>query len=327
MSGQANIVQAILHITYACTHHCPMCYANAGSHFEHPTINKLHDIVDRLSDLGINDITLVGGDPALYPDIVLLASYIKQKNIHLSVLSNTLDFLPSNSMVLDYIDVYEGTIHHSIPGQHDKFCGCEGAFEKLVKNLKFFSSHNKSTGLAINLIPFNYKVIYDIVETVISRDITLDYIIFQRIIQFGRATGSYQYELSCEMLRKIMHQIEKIEQDFDLNIVFEDPFPLCSVEEKYQKYMHPCEWGLTKVSVDFDGNLSRCGADVFHSFGSVFDKDIVEKWSGDSSLNEYRSKSYLPYKCLSCQYLYKCGGGCPISREPGKGFSLDYLAK
>lgn len=327
MIKQYKLTQAIFHITYACEHHCPMCYANASSNYEHPPIIQLCDIVDKLEILGIRDITLVGGDPVLYPQIEELIYYIKKKNIRLSVLSNTLDFGLKRDAIVDYIDVYEGTIHHSNRERHDRFCGCNGAYDKLIENLRYFSLKGKSAGLALNLIPFNYDKIYDIVFNVVNQNVKLDHIILQRIIQFGRATDLSCYELTNEMVNKIMQQIGRIESDFDVNIIFEDPLPLCSVEKKYQKYMHPCDWGLTKVSVDYNGNLSRCGADVFHSFGSVFDDDILDKWNTDETLSDFRDKCYLPSKCISCSLFEKCGGGCPISRHPEKGFSLDYLAK
>lgn len=322
-----RITQAILHITYVCTHHCPMCYANAGIESSHPPLEQLCLIVDRLFELGITDLTLVGGDPASYPYILPLACHIKKTGMHLTILSNTLDFSPSRESVIDYIDVYEGTIHHSIKEKHDQFCGSPGAYERLLSNLKYYSSMHKRVGIAVNMIPYNYNVIYDLIKNVISHDVSIDHLVLQRIIQFGRAIGSVQYELDKGMLSIIMSQVEQAETEFGLNIIFEDPLPLCSIEEKFQKYMHPCEWGITKVSVDYNGNLSRCGADVFHSFGSIFDEDVLEKWNANSSLHEFRSKTYLPQKCRNCPAFNNCGGGCPISREPDRGFSLDYLAR
>ena len=39
MKDNHKIRQAILHISYACTHHCPMCYANA----KYKITDKLHN--------------------------------------------------------------------------------------------------------------------------------------------------------------------------------------------------------------------------------------------------------------------------------------------
>lgn len=327
MANGLGVTTAIFHITYNCSHFCPMCYANAKHDQEHPSLKKLKRIIDKLACLGVMDITLVGGDPACYPDILPLAQYAKAKGFKITVLSNTLDFTPSNEDVLDFFDIYEGTIHHSIGSHHDKFCGYDGAYTKLLSNLRFFSEHGKNVGIAINLIPYNIDVIYDMAANVVSHGIKLDHIVFQRIIQMGRAQGISRYELDRGMLDKAMQQIAMIEEHFNTSILFEDPIPACAIRSEYQKYMRPCEWGISKVSIDYNGNLSRCGADVFHTFGSIFDEQIIEKWMNAESLTAFRDRSYLPNSCKTCSSFVQCAGGCPISRNPEKGYSLDYLAE
>ena len=325
MDKEYKIEQAIVHITYACEHHCPMCYANSGKNKVQPGLDQLCRVFDRLLELGIKDITLVGGDPAIYNYIVELVAHVKKRGAVLSILSNTLDFNGRKNDILDYIDVYEGTIHHSDAKKHDAFCKVEGAYEKLVGNLKFFSEKGKSVGLALNIIPYNYNVLANLVETVIERGVKLDHIIMQRIIQFGRAARMNNFEITKAMLNEALQQIDFLEKKYGIKVVFEDPLPLCAIDEKFYKYMHPCEWGISKISVDYEGNLSRCGADVFHSFGSIFD-NVEKLWTRDNNLNAFREKRYLPKKCHECKVFSHCGGGCPISRNPDKGFTVDYLS-
>lgn len=324
MRENYKIKQAALHITYACEHQCPMCYANSGRNKEHPSFEQLCKVIDCLLEADVKDITLLGGDPAIYSHIIDLVKYAKQRGAMLSILSNTLDFLGKRSEVLEYIDVYEGTIHHADPRKHDLFCKVDGAYEKLIGNLKFFSEKGKSIGLALNIIPYNYDVIKDLVETVMEKGILIDHIVIQRIIQFGRATGMSDFEISKDMLNSALKQVADLEKKYDIKIIFEDPMPLCTVKPQYWKYIHPCEWGISKISVDYDGKVSRCGADVFHSLGSIFD-NIEEIWNTNEKLKEFREKHYLPGKCQKCKMLEQCGGGCPISRNPSKGLSLDYL--
>lgn len=322
-----KISQAIIHITYACSHECPMCYANAGKDNEQPEIHKLYGIIDKLVENDIRDITLVGGDPAEYPGIVPLANYCSRKDATVSILSNTLSFGGRREDVLNSISVYEGTIHHSLSHMHDMFCHHEGAFDLLVENLKFFSDHQKSIGLAINMIPYNYDVIYDIVKTVINRGVCLDHVIMQRIIPFGRAEGKNDFLLNKSMIGDILGQADQIEKDFSAKIIFEDPIPACNMDKKYIRFAHPCEWGYTKVSLDFEGNITRCGADVFHPIGNIFRDDINQIWKSNPSILEFREKRFLREKCKACNYFGVCGGGCPVSVNNGIKYSTDYMAQ
>ena len=327
MKKQYKINQAAFHITYVCTHHCPMCYANAGNTLKHPSINKIYNVVNMLIKWGIYDISLVGGDPAIYPHIIELISYMHENKIKVSVLSNTLDFCGKKDLIVDKVDVVEGTIHHSLADQHDAFCQTDGAYDNLVNNLKYFSDHNKNIGIVMNLIPYNFDVFYQAIENIINKSINVNHIVVQRIIQFGRAKNTSQYEITPEIIYETMEQIERIEKDFKIKIVFEDPLPLCSIDDKYIKYMHPCEWGISKIAVDYNGNLSRCGADIFTHIGSIFNPDINKLWNNNQSLEDFRNKKYLPDTCLKCNKLKYCGGGCPISRNPEIGFSCDYLKR
>lgn len=84
---------------------------------------------------------------------------------------------------------------------------------------------------------------------------------------------------------------------------------------------------LPKISLDYDGNISRCGTDVFHTIGSIFEQDIQKTLNENLSITQFREKGYLPIKCKQCDKFGICGGGCPISRAPEKGYTLDYLAQ
>ena len=327
MKDNHKIRQAILHISYACTHHCPMCYANAKYDAEIPQLSQLCRVIDKMVEADIMDITLVGGDPAIYPEIIPLMDYIHKQGATLSVLSNTLGFNGCRDDALRSVDVVEGTIHHSCSSKHDAFCGCDGAYDTLVDNLRFFSIHGKSVGLAINIIPFNYNVIYQIIENVIKNGVNVDHIVVQRIIEFGRANGSLSYHITLDMANDALEQIVQAEKDFGIKIIFEDPLPMCAIDSKYRKYMHPCEWGYSKVSLDYNGNISRCGADTFNFIGSIFEDNINLLWDSAASIQEFREKKFLHEKCRCCEMVMECAGGCPISHEPKKGYSLDYLAK
>lgn len=254
-------------------------------------------------------------------------NYCFSKGVKLSILSNTLHFNGKREDILKSISVFEGTIHHSIVEKHDAFCGHKGAYEILIDNLKFFSDHDKSVGLAINMIPYNYNVFYDIVKNAIDSGVSLDHILAQRIIQFGRAEGKNDYELTHKMVNTILEQVDRIEKDFSIQVYFEDPLPACSIDKKYIRFAHPCEWGYTKISLDFEGNISRCGADVFRPIGNIITDDILQLWASEPSLIDFRSKKFLRTECSICNKLDICGGGCPISRHFDEAtYGTDYLA-
>lgn len=330
MKMEYKLNTVAFHITYACTHFCPMCYAGESQSMSidvnHPDIAQVKRVIKHLSESGIENISYVGGDPASYPYILEASQYAASLGFNQSILSNTLDFGDKANQVVNYIDAFEGTIHAATNELHDSFCNKKGAYSLLLKNLKLFSDLGKKIGITINLTPLTYNKIYEMIDNVINKDIKIDYIVFQRIIPFGRAMETKKYELNLQQLDIALQDVYKIEKK-GIEIIFEDPFPMCAVNERYQRYMHPCEWGLTKISVDYRGNLSRCGADPRCTLGNMFDTPLLEVWENSRELCEFRKKDYLPIKCQTCTMLHVCGGACPISRTSSEFYSEDYMSR
>jgi len=294
---------------------------------KHPPLHMVKEVVSELVKNGVVNISFVGGDPATYPHILEVSKFAYSLGCSLSILSNTLDFGEAMFKIANYIECFEGTIHDSTAKAHDAFCQKEGAYELLVHNLKYFSDAGKKIGLTINLTPFTYNKIFDIVSAIVSKGIKIDYLVFQRIIPFGRAENTHSYELTIQQLATALSLVELVEEKFNLLITFEDPFPLCVIEPKYHRFMHPCEWGLSKVSIDYNGNLSRCGADPRCTLGNIFEIiSLSDLWGNAGELLEFREKSFLETKCHNCELLKQCGGACPISQHPELGFTQDYIS-
>lgn len=329
MGDKYRLNTAAFHITYVCTHFCPMCYAGETGDSTlprvHPDVEQVKCVLKNLRENGIENVSYVGGDPARYPYILEASQYAADLGFKQSILSNTLEFGDKAIEVAGYIDSFEGTIHNTTAELHDSFCKRPGAYSMLLRNLKLFSDLGKKIGITINLTPFTYNCVYTIVDNIIKAEINVDYVVFQRIIPFGRAAESKRYELNLQQLDIALKDISKIE-DRGIEIFFEDPFPRCAVDKQYQKYMHPCEWGLTKVSVDYQGNLSRCGADPRCTLGSLFAAPLTEIWKNSDELCEFRKKEFLPEKCHLCPMLDQCGGACPISRSSSEFYSEDYMS-
>lgn len=324
-----RLKSVIMHITDACTGHCPYCYACANAkEYAHADINTLKAIVDRVAESSVKRISLLGGDPALFPYLPELARYIKSKNINVGIMSNTMNVSESFDEFTKYVDTYETTIHGSNAAEHDAFSGAPGAYDFLMDKLRLLSKYDVTIGIAINIIPNTVKKLFDIVCALVKeQNIRTDYVILQRIVPFGRAEGSSRYELSLGEVNEAMAEVNRIDKELGIKILVEDPFPLCAIEPQYRKYMSPCEWGYTKAALNGKGDLTRCGADPRYLLGNIFNSSLDEIWETSPYLLEFREKNHLPNSCKNCPMFTKCGGGCSLSDIPGEDLGIDYLIK
>jgi radical SAM protein with 4Fe4S-binding SPASM domain len=135
----------------------------------------------------------------------------------------------------------------------------------------------------------------------------------QRIIPFGKAKDSYEYSLSKKQVWEALNGVANAREKLKLNIMVEDPFPLCILSPEHREFMHPCEWGYTKAALNGQGDLTRCGADTRYNLGNVFKQPLAEIWETSPILKSFRQKDYLPQKCKTCDMFADCGGGCSLS--------------
>lgn len=316
------------HLTRVCSHRCPMCYAaTEGIRRKHPPFEKLIRVVDKLAEAKVREVSLLGGDPASYPRVIDLARYISERDMSVSIISNTFLF-PGSSLdeAAKYISAFETTIHHSVPRLHDQFCRSSGAYNNIVQRLRILGSYGRPIGIAINITPQTSSIIFDIVDGLINiENVPVKYVVIQRIIPFGRAASSSDFTLTRKHAEQALKDINRIKQSLCIAIHFEDPFPICILPPEYKIYMHPCEWGITKVSVNDNGDVSRCGADNRYLLGNLFDTPLLDIWNNSSILKSFRSKDYLPGRCKICSDFDICSGGCPLSCEIEKDHGIDYL--
>lgn len=245
----------------------------------------------------------------------------------ISSLSNTHIYKNSDiNEIAKYVDNFETTFHHFDPKEHDNFCKANGAFKKVTDNLKLVSRKGKRIGIALNITPETHSIIYKIVTTLLyDIGLTIDYIIIQRIIPFGRAASSSEFTLSRDQVVIAINQLKKIKQEFLINFVIEDPVPLCILPDNLKEFVIPCQWGISKVAINGKGDVSRCGADPRYRLGNIFERKLLDIWNNTALLDSFRNKLYLPGRCQVCDDKSRCGGGCPLSCEMEKDHGIDYL--
>lgn len=326
---QYKVELAALHITNGCSHKCPYCYvaSNEGLNDQHGDLLVLKKIVDELDSAGVNEVNFLGGDPAIYPHVVELAKYVKEKGISPSILSNTHLYQKSSfNEALKYFDAFEATIHHHDERVHDHFCSKDGAFTQVTCALKKASDAGKKIGIAINVTPKTNDIIFDIVNCLYAKKkINISYVIIQRIIPTGRAASATCFTLSKNQAEKSLKNIERVDKELGISITVEDPFPLCILPNEMHKYMVPCAWGITKCAISSNGALSRCGADPSNTLGNILKTPLLALWNSAPALTAFRKKDYLPGRCHICKYLERCGGGCPLSCQVESSLGVDYL--
>lgn len=321
-----------LHITSNCSHECAFCYYRdkrsvtaLSTDDERFSLDVLKKIIDEIVVYKVERVVLLGGDPAEYSNFLELVKYAHEKGLTVISVSNTHNYNCDFRELAKYLSECESTIHGKREF-HDSFCGSIGAYDNALTQLSKLKKLGCSTGITINITPSNAAELYGIVGDIANEyEDILDYINIQRIVPHGRANPKDDFYLKRDNLNAVFQQIERISDDYHIEIQCEDGFPLCLIPEKYWRFINKCGWGYDKLSLNGDGGVSRCGADPRYKLGNILKTSLHEIWQNSPALNEFRQKKFLPSRCLSCPNLNICGGGCVLGAWAGTEYSHDVL--
>lgn len=310
-----------LHITNECSCNCPQCYYTKEGQVKcegNPEILK--KIAFELKKAGVEEINLVGGDPAEHSHIQELVEYLYDLGFKVPILSNTHNYKNTTiERITPYVTSLEGTFHAPTAEEHDQFNRTRHSYETMLENLKKYDSIRNSEqnlGAVLNIMNYNYNRLYEIIEKLLEQELRLDYVLIQRIGLYGRAKGNEKEKILTEKLALAFEQIDKINRKLGIEIAMVDAFPFCLIPKEYHKYLAKCDWGYGTASLDMNGNITRCAVASHcgtNLLGNVLETNVSEIWQKSPTLISFRNKNYLRDECRQCDMLTKCGGGCPIS--------------
>lgn len=324
---ERKLEMMVFHITPVCENRCEYCYMGNTLRNIHPQYYKIEKVLRELSEQGVGKILLGGGNPCTYPDLRKIVELGDDLGFSMDIISNTLHF--EDTKTPKSIQGFDATILGSKPKSHDQVARKGGAYKRLVGNIKKLSREGLRIGIVLNATPQTYNKLFETVENLIEKEgispLSINYIMIQRIIPKGRASDTMKYGLKRNHIDPLFEDLEKIEQTYALRIIFEDPFPACLVKERFHKYLSICVWGFTKGSIDWMGNVSRCGADSRFQLGNIFENPLKEIWSKSPTLLSFRGIGWMPLECVRCPNFEKCRCGCSLSNITESDHEPDIL--
>ena len=352
-----TIEEIDLHITRKCDGHCPYCYVDedGGSNqlFKRlPQFGEtatLKTIIRNIRNAATTkNLVFVGGDPCQHPDLAELLRFASEDvgNMDVCVLSNTHSYKDNGEPVpietiVPYVSELDFTLH-GISTAHDAINGNPGAYEHGMRQLKAFikarNDADKCLAIVLNFIPYTMQHIEEMMRSVITElqmDPQRDYFMVQRIAKTGRACKSYsQWMVQQDLLAKALNTIEIIryELGFETKLDAVDAFPWCAIPEQYRYMLTPggCKWGHPDgvLSVVQNGDIQRCALSE-RSLGNFLKINTPEAFTQfmmeNQILQQFRAHRHLDSKCLSCNLLDKCGGGCIIAAGRGDPYKNDIV--
>jgi radical SAM protein with 4Fe4S-binding SPASM domain len=323
---------AWISLTYQCNNKCVWCYASSN---DTPTIENKQlnpqveeGVVHLISQLGIPRVTLIGGEPSLYPYLERIIRRFKENKIQVGIVTNgrrfkdmsflkklktaglqnvTFSIEGSNSEYHDRTTQIEGSLKEALVGlENAQMEGLRVSTNTLISKLSICDLENTF------LMLFERGVRdmgYNICGVCTSNDRNNQYLVspikaisaFEKVFLFSKSKGA-----KARLVTPMPHC------NFDENL-------LNQLRDEHAIASGPCQLIHGKNFVlDYNGDIVPCTHLTGHPLFNIFSRQgVMSKEEFIGAYNsagpfEFRQKMnrYPTQKCDGC--LHECSGGCPL---------------
>ncbi|KLI76527.1 MULTISPECIES: radical SAM/SPASM domain-containing protein [Lacticaseibacillus] len=279
-----------IELTQKCNLRCIHCYMSETTHYLHSmNFNWLISLIDQAYDLGVEEISLTGGETLSYRHFKEVVSYISSKRFSLRIYTNgtllrpkTVQFLKDQRVEHVKVSVDGGTkeTHESIRGK--------GTFKSLINGLDLL----KEAGIPIEITSVLHQL--NDSESELMAQLAKKYGA-QHFTDVFSKTGNIDQDKNLSISpERFVNSL-----DYKMKLIKEVPNP------HFTSY---CGFGESYLYVNAMGYPQLCPALTLlpeYQLPNIFQTSLKEVWERITKQTAPQCKFFS-----TCKYAGYCGGGC-----------------
>jgi len=322
---------AVWEITLACDQRCIHCGSRAGkARKDELSTQECLDLVHQLADIGVGEVTLVGGEAYLRNDFVLIVNEIRARGMSVTMTTGGLNLTPERVEALRQAGIR--TVSISIDGlaeAHDALRGIPGSHDKAFAAVRRLRAVGVPVGVNTQI---NRRTLRDL-PVLLERIAEAGAFGWQLQITspFGNAADHPEILLQPHMMLEVFEVLRPIlararEHGIKIwpgnNLGYFGPLEgeLRSLQKRHYK---GCGAGRAQVGIESHGDIKGCPSlgGPENVGGNIREHSLAQLWTRSAELAyiRERSTSELWGYCAQCYYADTCRGGCTATSEPLMG--------
>ncbi|MEB3282265.1 MAG: nif11-class peptide radical SAM maturase 3 [Lyngbya sp.] len=327
MSEYRRISYVVWEITLKCNLACQHCGSRAGeARTQELSTAEALNLVQQLAEVGIQEVTLIGGEAFMRPDWLEIAQAITEAGMICGM--TTGGFGISRETAQKMKDAGIQVVSVSVDGleaTHDRLRGKTGSWQWAFKTM----SHLKQVGIPFGcntqinrLSAPEFPQIYEKI-----RDAGIFAWQIQLTVPMGNAADNHQillqpYEL-LDLYPMIVRVVQRAKQEgVDVqpgnNIGYYGPYERLLRGGDAWTFWQGCSAGLSALGIEADGAIKGCPSlpTAAYTGGNIRDRslrDIVEQAAElrfNLGADTPQGTEHLWGFCQTCEFAQLCRGGC-----------------
>jgi radical SAM protein with 4Fe4S-binding SPASM domain len=311
-----------VYLTRKCNLRCITCYISAGNPLrDELSINRWLEVIRKISDLGVEYVYLLGGEPTLLgkENLTKIIRETKEMGMKIGISTNgiLLDRETVRAIKNAGIDQIQLSIDGSNAEINDKIRG-KGSFEAAINASKNLNEEGIDFSTSMTLTSLNYFQSHDFIK--LSEEIGAKAATILVAQPFGRAEyynyiipTKSQIQKAYELIKSYNSKINVVLNGFRFYL---DDFVNIGLElmksSKVESSFSICPAGRSRFVIDSNGDIYGCELLITPKFkeGNVLKDNLKDVW--DRGFSIFRERDPIKIEdCKSCSIAKICASGCP----------------
>jgi radical SAM protein with 4Fe4S-binding SPASM domain len=316
-------VYAVWEITLACDLACRHCGSRAGH--ERPdelTTDEALDLVDQMADLGVKEVTLIGGEAYLRADWLDIVRKIRARGMQCTTTTGGRGLTPDLIAHAQEAGLQGASV--SIDGDratHDRLRGVNGSYDAAVLAMKTMRERKMRVSCNTQINRLSVPHLASVLEMIGANGIHSWQI--QLTVPMGRAADEPDVLLQPYDLLELFPRLADLKRRCDElkvrlwpgnNIGYFGPYESIIRGYHYRGHGGSCGAGRATLGIEANGAIKGCPSLSTETWtgGNIRDAKLKDIWERSKPLRYTRDRTVedLWGYCRECYYAEECMSGC-----------------
>ncbi len=316
-------IYAVWEITLRCDLACRHCGSRAGRERpEELTTTEALDLVQQMADLGVLEVTLIGGEAYLRDDWTEIARAVRAHGMQCTITTGGRGMSAERARAAKAAGVQSVSV--SIDGArdtHDMLRGVRGSFDAAVEAMRNLRQAGISVSVNTQINRTNLGELDAVLDTLVAERVRGWQV--QLTVAMGRAADETDLLLEPYQMLDLMPILVRLKGRARAagihilpgnNIGYFGPHESTLRDMVPARHMGSCGAGRTTLGLEANGDVKGCPSLPTADYvgGNIRDHSLRDIWERALPLRFTRERGSddLWGRCRTCYYADACLGGC-----------------
>lgn len=304
-----------------CQLNCNFCYFKSKRNV-YPTFvssKKWKALIDEIKSNNIIYLSILGGEPTLYPEIDEILKYVNKIKLKTTITTNGIHVKKSTfNIICDSNYITPAISLQTINEKNIELMGVD--YKKIVSSIDKFLECGKEPRINTVLSTQTLEDIYQMIDFCVDRNISEYYLnIYMPVNGDEKYCHKFNYYKQIDFF--IKKYIEEKNYQDQISVAMQGCLLYSAyydelnnpVNSEYERLIYGCEAGNTKLEIMPNGDVLPCTAFNLNDFEyeNAFKNSLNSIWHNAYYLQQLRNYKVIDNKCQRCKFYNFCNGGCP----------------